>query len=427
MPFPALAMLLKLLLRVLPLISLLTACGSPEPAQDPTPDLVLADVTVVDGTGAAPREGQTIEITDGRISAIRSTSPADNPSIDVGGSFALPGLIDAHVHLPGDHSALKSTLDSMLHLGITSTREMGCCAPEYAEMRSRVDANKVTDLYGSAFWAGPPFLKSDLRWRDRLERYEEAGNVPWLLTVTDTTDLQAALRGARDSGVTGVKIYSNMKPPLVRSVAQTADDFDLRVWSHAAVFPTRPSTVVESGVDVISHAGFLIWEAVDELPETYNGGHPWNPFGPLAPYDSISPDNPEIASVLQTMREGEVILDPTISVMEYLSDEARAWTIEVTRLAHEMDVPICTGTDAASLFAEIEALVREVGLSPLEAVRSASLIGAAAIGIEEEVGSLEVGKVADIVVYPSDPINDIAVLRHPSHVIKGGQVVRPRP
>lgn len=411
-----------MLLPVMVLVVLATACGDSDSGRELEPDLVLTDVTVVDGTGSAPDPGRTIEVTGGRITSLRATVPEDSATVDVAGSFVVPGLIDTHVHLPAEQERIRVALDSLLDRGITSAREMACCAPDYAGFLSRVDSTELTRLYWSAFWAGPTYLRSDRRVRDR---YAEAGHVPWLLAVTDTTDLDAALRGARASGATGIKIYSDLEPSLVKTVVDAAQDTRLRVWSHAVVFPTRPSDVVESGVDVVSHAAFFVWEAADELPRTYNGGHPWNPFGPPAPYGTVAPDDPGIVAVLETMRDRGVILEPTISVMGYLSEEARAWAVDLTRLAHEMDIPISTGTDAALLSYEIEALVRDVGLRPLQAIMSATSVGAAAIGVEEDLGSIEVGKVADLVVYPVDPVEDITVLRRPSHVIKNGELVRP--
>jgi imidazolonepropionase-like amidohydrolase len=339
------------------------------------------------------------------------------------GSYVTPGLIDSHVHLPTDSALLRVALDSMLRIGITSAREMGCCAPTYAEMMSAPDSSRLTRLHWSAYWAGPTYMRDDLRVRDK---YAAAGHVPWLLAVTDTTDIESALAGARDSGATGIKIYSDIEPALLRTIVESANEAGMRVWSHAAVFPTKPSVVAASGVHVISHAAFLVWEGATRLPLTYNGDHPWNPFGPPAPYETVSPDDPAVMAVLETMRDRVVILDPTISLMALLSAESQAWAVDLTRRAHEMGIPIATGTDAALLFDEIEALVQSVGLSPLEAIASATSVGAAAIGIDDDLGSVEVGKVADLVVYRADPSTDITVLRRPLHVMRGGQVVRPR-
>lgn len=404
------------------ILAVVVGCAEPDSASAPRPEHVIARVAVIDGTGTPAKPGQTIEITNGRITAIRPTAPEDSATLDVAGSFVTPGLIDAHVHLPKDSALLGAALDSMLSLGITSTRQMSSL-PEYLQLLSDVDSSEFTRVYRSAYWAGPTYMRDDLRVR---EAYASAGRDPLLLAVTDTTDLEVALREARERGVTGIKIYSDLEPPLVRAVAASARDAGMRVWSHAVVFPTRPSVVAASGVHVISHAAFFVWEGERKLPPTYNGGHEWSPFGPPAPYGTVSHDDPAVVAVLETMRDRGVILDPTITLMSLLSEQSRTWAVKLTRLAHEMGVHIATGTDAALLFDEIEALVNDVGLTPLEALASATSVGAAAIGVDNDFGSLEVGKVADLVVYPADPSVDITVLRRPSHVIRGGRLVRPR-
>jgi imidazolonepropionase-like amidohydrolase len=403
--------------------AVIVSCAAPDSDSAPRPDQVLVGVTVIDGTGAAPRPDQTIEITGGRISAVRPTAPGDRATLDAAGSFVTPGLIDSHVHLPDEREPLGAALDSMLSLGITSSREMAS-SPPHSHFLSAADSIHYTRVYRSAYWAGPTYMRDDLRVRDA---YAAAGQVPWLLAVTDTVDIEAALRGARESGVTGIKTYSDIEPSLVNAIAASARAAGFRVWSHAAVFPSRPSDVVGSGVDVISHSAFFVWEGPDELPATYNGPHPWNPFGPPAPYATVSPDAPEVVAVLETMRDRGVILDPTITVMSLLDEEARAWAVELTRLAHQLGISIAAGTDWASIFDEIEALVDEVGLTPLEAIAAATSAGAAVLGVQEDFGSIEVGKVADLVVFPADPSVDVTALRSPSHVIRGGKLVRPRP
>ena len=163
------------------------------------------------------------------------------------------------------------------------------------------------------------------------------------------------------------------------------------------------------------------------MPDTYNGSHPFNPFGPPAPYESVSPDAPEVTAVLEIIRERGMILDATIATISgSVGEEASVWAVELTRRAHEMGIPISTGTDGPSLFDETEMLVESVGLTPLEVIASATSVGAAVIGVADDFGSVEVGKVADLVVYENDPSVDITVLRRPLFVIRGGKVVRPR-
>lgn len=407
------------------IVSVIAAGGACGAVPIGEPDQVLVDVTVIDGTGAAPKPGQTIEITDGRITALRSAMPGDSATLDMAGSFVMPGLIDAHVHLPRDRAELRTVLDSMLSVGITAAREMASTR-DHSQSDSAADSAEYTRVYRSAVWNGPPFMRDDPRARDI---YAEAGHVAWYLAVTDTTDLEAELQAVRESGVAGIKLTSDLDSSLIRDITTSARAAGLPVWSHAAIFPTRPSVVAASGVHVISHASFFVWEGAAEMPPSFIGSHPWSPFGPPAPYGIVAPDDPRVVAVLETMRDRGVILDPTVTLMALQSEEARAWAVDLTRLAHEMGVPIAAGTDSPSisLFDELEALVHEVGLSPLEALASATSVAAAAIGVGDEFGSIEVGKTADLAAYPADPSSDITALRRPSHVIRGGELVHPRP
>ena len=406
-------------------VFLLAACARPDSTPGPTPDLVLANVTVIDGLGSAPQPNQTIEVTAGRITSVRPALRDEVGTVDAAELFVTPGLIDSHKHIvERDMDGITRVLDSMLRAGITSAREMACCAADYAELSASADTAQFTRLYWSAFWAGPTFMRDDPRVQPT---YSSVGHASWLLAVTDTTDLDAALRGAREMGATGIKIYSDLPPALMTTIATSANNVGMRVWSHPVVFPTRPSVVAASGVHVISHAALFVWEGAAELPDTYNGSHPFNPFGPPAPYESVSPDAPEVTAVLEIMRERGMILDATIATISgSVGEEASVWAVELTRRAHEMGIPISTGTDGPSLFDETEMLVESVGLTPLEVIASATSVGAAVIGVADDFGSVEVGKVADLVVYENDPSADITVLRRPLFVIRGGKVVRPR-
>lgn len=401
------------------------ACARPESGAKSggLPDLVLTNVTVIDGLGGAPRAGQTIEIRDGIITAVRATTPADHATLEVAGSFVTPGLIDSHMHFnPLDPGVVRSALDSLLRLGVTTVREMACCAPDYAKLLAESDTAPLPRIYASAFWAGPAFMRDD----PRIREFPGVGRVPWALSVTDSTDLALALRGAKEGGATAIKIYSDLAPALVRRIATSAHGAGLRVWSHTTVFPTRPSEVVAADIDVVSHAALLVWEGAGKLPSHYDNPHPFNPFGPPAPYSSVSPRDPRVIQVLEAIRRRGIILDPTVVAMRTgVGDVAAHWAIEATRAAHEMGIPLTVGTDGISFFDEIETLVDSVGLTRLEALTSATSVGAAAIGVGAELGTVEAGKAADLVVYPSDPSADIRRLRKPSQVIRSGRVVRP--
>jgi imidazolonepropionase-like amidohydrolase len=401
-----------------------TACAGGEA---PPADLVLSNVTVIDGLGGPPIPGQTIEVRDGRISAVRPTQSGERSSLEVAGDFVIPGLIDSHVHLGQDAATLGTILDSLLRGGITSVREMACCADLYQPMGSRADSTPMPRIFYSAFWADPVFFAVD----PRVRSTPGAGTLPWFLGVTDSTDIPAAVRDARARGATGVKIYSNLPPRLVEAIATEGHRQGMRVWSHPAVFPTRPSQVVAAGVDVISHSALLVWEGADTLPSRYDAVPPWNPFGPPAPYATVAPDAPAVVRVLDAMRDRGVILDATVSTIAgAVSAEAFAWAVRVTALAHQMGIPIAAGTDRQhlvdgypALFAELEVLVRDVGLTPLEALTAATRTGARVLGMEDQLGTIAAGRVADLVVLRSDPSREIRNARDVAYVVKGGRLI----
>jgi imidazolonepropionase-like amidohydrolase len=192
--------------------------------------------------------------------------------------------------------------------------------------------------------------------------------------------------------------------------------------------------VVASGVDVVSHANLLVWEDARTMPNDYDRGHSFNPFGPPAPYATVPPDAPAVVRVLDAMRDRGVILDATVSTIRgAVSDTAFAWAVRVTALAHQKGVTIAAGTDREhfvdgypAVLAELEVLVKEVGLTPLEAITAATRTGARVVGLENQLGTVEEGKIADLVVLADDPSRDIRNLRGVVSVIKGGRMLARR-
>jgi imidazolonepropionase-like amidohydrolase len=413
---------------VLPAIVLLTACRQPA---EPPPDLVLANVTVIDGRGLAPIPNRTIEIRDGKISKVRAARDGESSGVPAAGRFVIPGLIDTHVHLDQDAATpLPQILDSLLRGGVTSIREMACCADLYQGLNSQAGSTRMPRLFYSALWAGPAFFTVD----PRISSTPHAGTLPWLLGVDHATNLVDSVRAARASGVTAIKIYSDLDEQLVTAITAEAHAQGLRVWSHPVIFPTRPSAVVAAGVDVISHAGLFVWEGAGTLPKDYDSGHPFNAFGPPAPYASVPPDSPAVLRVFDAMRARGTILDATVSTMrESVSEAAFAWAVQATKLARGKGIPISAGTDRdhfvdgrPAVLAELEVLVKDVGLTPLEAITAATRTGARVVGAEHTLGSIEEGKLADLLVLSSDPSIDIRHLRDVVAVIKGGRLAGAR-
>ncbi|MEO8452189.1 MAG: amidohydrolase family protein [Gemmatimonadota bacterium] len=411
----------------------LPAAGRAARAQAP---VLLANVTLIDGRGGPPAPNRSVLVRDGRIAAIgpasASTWPPEVRVEDLSGRFLLPGLIDTHVHLPPNRTQAEARLAFMFRAGITSARDMGGDAVVFREAAKAAKSPEVpmAQLYYVAFWAGLSFYQEDKRPFGSTEG-EVPGTVPWFQAVTLENNLDsAAIQGAR-LGVHALNLYSDMSLGTLRGAAAAGHRENLLVASGAAVFPNRPSAVIAAGVDNISHAALLVWEAADSMPLRFHTSGATN-FGPMGPYSTVSPEDPRIVRVLTEMHRRGTVLDATVSaIAKGISPAASDWTLRVTALAKQRGVAISTGTDHPqdpavdrypALFREIELLVSGAELTPLQAITAATRNGARAIGIEAERGTIEPGKIADMIVLDADPLRDIENLHRVAAVIKGGWV-----
>jgi len=240
--------------------------------------------------------------------------------------------------------------------------------------------------------------------------------------------LQRACESSIDAAI---KVYSDLPPEVVARIPAAAHANGLRVWSHLVVFPSRPSDVVRSGIDVISHATLFVWEGATTLPTTYHSGAHGD-FGPAAPYADVPVRSPAVLRVLEEMKRRGTMLDATVSTIPFsISETAAVWGYQLTALARSMGIPVVAGTDRdasqtadgyPTLFEELEALVDKCGFSALDAITTATLNGARALGIEKDFGTVEPGRMADLIVVRGDPAADIRNLRRVSYVIKSGRV-----
>lgn len=415
---------------------------------DGTAPFVLYNATLIDGTGTEPRPNVTVVIEDDLISKVTEgtdyEAPSDAEVMDLSNRFLLPGFIDAHVHLSNNPDP-EAELRTLLGAGVTTVRDMGGDARTLAVLArdAKIGAIRSPDIYYSAVVFGSSFLQ-DPRTR-RAAQGVEPGTAPWSRVVTPESDLEQVVAEAKGTGATGLKLYSAIEPKLVREIVREGHRQGLKVWSHATIFPSKPSDAAAAGVDVISHSGGLYAEARPDVPSNYTKGiTKWMPKQDFAAVDPSAPVYDELFAIMN--REG-TLLEPTLAIFRqersgeapeahkrHLAEAASRidfaafgeWACAATRAAHEAGVTIVAGTDSVPrrsipISAEMEALI-ECGLSPLEAIRAATLNGARAIGIEATHGSVEVGKTADLVILATDPLEDIGNAREVVSIVKSGRL-----
>jgi imidazolonepropionase-like amidohydrolase len=420
---------------------------------DPPPRVTLAltNATLIDGEGGRPRAGVTVLVAGARIVKVSESAKTKIPRgarvVDLAGRYLIPGLIDSHYHfMLGTRAAAVETVRRRFALlgGVTTVRDMAGDAVALGELAKEANADGAAEsprVYYAALLGGPTLLESDNRVTP-ISHGRKNGEAPWARSVRPDADIPKIIAEAKAAGVTAIKIYADLPAETVARLAREAHRQGLKVWSHFAVFPAKPSEVVEAGVDVVSHAVDLVWErekTYARFADVRYGGVDWK---------TVSIDDPAITRVLKLMRERGTMLDATTLVTHdrivgrqlrrAIAERTIAepelldrWLFAVVRRAHEMDIPVTAGTDIPewepghelpNIHDELELLVTRAGLTPLEAITAATLNGARSIGVEKSLGTIKAGKLADLVVLTADPTTDIHNTRKIEYVIKGGVV-----
>ncbi len=417
-------------------------------ASDTLAHIAFTNATVIDGTGAAPVAKQTIIVNRGVIEEMFETGSrklaVDVREIDVAGKFVIPGLIDSHVHVATDPAGGDANAPAMLRLallgGLTSVRDMAGDAivlRDLAMQSKRADSDSPRLFYASLM-AGPSFFTDP---RTKASAHGGTpGDIPWMKAITPSTDMKLAVRAAKSTGATAIKIYADLPADLVQKITTEAHRQGMKVWSHSTVFPATALDEVEAGVDVISHAIYLYWAAIPNPPMHYADRVP-----PRSAYDSVPPDGAAMQDLFAKMKAQNTVFDATLSILPRfeaatgasfgLVDPKRAaqWAYDVTRAAKIAGVTICAGTDGRlvgvrdsmpALHGEMELLVTRAGFTPLEAITAATLNSAMALGSASTLGSIAPGKMADLVVLDADPSADIRNTRRVAFVVRGGVIHR---
>lgn len=425
---------------------LLGACVPADAAPAQPPPTIYANATVIDGTGAPARTGMSIVVRGERIEAVVASAgyrpPDGAKQVDLRGRFVVPGLVNTHLHLatPPDRSLALALLRRSLYGGVTALRSMADDARAVADLAraARVGEIAAPDIVYPALFAGPTFFH-DPRVVAAAQG-ETAGRVPWLREVDARTDLAEAVTLARGSGARAIKIYANLDAAAVAGIAREAHRQGLLAWAHAAVFPASPLEVAEAGVDSMSHVCMIAYQG-QAMPGAY--------------HDRASVDESrfaqgipaEVDAVFARMRARGVVLDATNYVYETIERMraemppgegpptycTAALAERLTAAAQRAGVAISVGTDAYAppdeqlpeVHREMEILVTRGGMTPLQAIHAATAVGARAIGMEAQMGTLAPGKLANLLVVDADPLADIRALRGVVMVVKRG-VAYPR-
>jgi imidazolonepropionase-like amidohydrolase len=423
--------------------------GAPVPFGEPGEGAVAVyrRATIIDGTGGPARPSMTIVIDGSKIvlvapddevtaDQVPGGEDGDTQVYDLAGQFVIPGLIDSHQHIatPPNRAVAEATLRRHVYGGVTAIRIMADDLRQISDLARAARTGEIPgpDIHFAALMAGPSFFDDPRTWQ--VSKGETPGSVPWMQAITEATDLPLAVAMARGTHAVAVKIYADLPGPAVAAIAAEAHRQGIGAWAHAAVFPASPGEVIRAGVDSVSHVHLLAYEAAAAELSTYKEK-------PQVDYDRFGTgDDPLMESLFAQMRSRGTILDATASMWsrtheapadpegQERASRNSALSASLTAQAYRAGVPISTGTDYETapehpypaLHEEMAFLVKHCDIPAEQAIRCATLVGARSIGAEATMGTVESGKLANLVVLAEDPLADMANLGSVTLVVKRG-------
>jgi imidazolonepropionase-like amidohydrolase len=414
--------------------SLLTAVSNQTLAQNDAGVIILEGATVIDGTGDLPKPNTTIVLNGSRVAYVSSDTAnnynlnfsATKNAINLTGKYIIPGLFDMHAHVANvlknsyNQSESEYMLQMLLTHGVTTIRNPGGPTEQSVALRENVSDGKIV---------GPQiFTAGQLLNTPQIP-------VPFIeKQVITKQDIRQEVRTQAAAGVDYVKLYVGLTPELVQAAINEAHSNGIKVIGH--LYLTSWTNAANLGIDALTHgvpvSPFLLSEA-NQQKFLEAGDHPFNHFSWL---DLVDLNGPEINEMIKAVASNNIPVDPTLDIYEAMIKEEPQYqylwpkVLQLTKMLYDNGVTILSGTDipnfelvpGSSLHHELEILV-EAGIPPLEVIKIATRNGAQAIGIEEDVGTIEPGKQADMIVLSDNPIDEISNTKKIEAVINNGQLI----
>jgi imidazolonepropionase-like amidohydrolase len=399
--------------------------------------LAIVGGLLIDGTGSAPVPDSAVLIEKGRIIAAGPRSlvkiPRGATKIDARGKTILPGLWDMHAHFEQVEWG-----PIYLAAGATTVRDVG---NEFEFITA------VRDAIANGRGLGPRMLLAGI--------VDGSGPLSLGVERVDTPE-QAKMWTDRyhDANFQQMKIYSSVQLDELKVVAAEAHRLSMTVTGH---IPEGLNAYqgVDAGMDQINHIEYIQEIMYKPLPANASR------LDRLNAGANVDLDSPEAKKAIAFLVEHGTVVDPTLALFElYTANSAKPVAtfepglekvapelseelsfnapptsisptieklvqkdVQIVGALHRAGVPIVAGTDQAvpghSLHREIELYV-QAGFTPMEAIEAATIVPARAMGIDNEIGTVEAGKRADLIILGANPLDSIHNIRTVESVITNG-------
>lgn len=455
---------------VLALLLFLSFSTTSFPADPTSSDKALAIVggNLLDVRTGVQTEDVTLVIDENRI---REVGPSDRVAIPPTAEvivakdrWILPGFVEMHTHINGEEKLLL--LELFLANGVTSIRDVGGNVTELRLLREELEAGRVVGP--RLAFCGPILDGTPPLWPD-------------LSLVVDTPQqARSAVGFLADQGVDCIKVYNSITEHVLETIVEEARSRKLPVVGHVPRTMTM-TRAVELGLTGLEHVRIPGRELLTQEEAARIDGMPYAKRETLL-WQTFDLESSAMHQLVRFLAVSDVFLDPTLLVAEdtFVLDHSaqmahpdnrfiprklhEKWRVEWEELHERSDVmrvptelkeaalqsfdkrkgfvamsaragvPIVAGTDGPlfgtllpgfGIHHELELLV-ESGLTNLQAIQAATITAARALGWDNDLGSIERGKYADVVIVNGDPLADISNTRNIHMVIKDGLVYEPR-
>lgn len=333
----------------------------------------------------------------------------------------LPGLIDSHFHIDGSEDLPSIFLQN----GVTSIRDPGLWIEAYDQVRKSGKQNPRLFLSGPHLDGTPPAYPNDA------------------YVVRDDAEAVQQVNEAADQGSTVIKVYFRTPPGMIKAIADAAHKRGIPVTAHLEI--TEAKQAIEAGLDGIEHiTSFGLSLTPKREAEKYRQGmladNNYRKMGRYVSWAAIDLKSPVVDSLTRFLVRKGTFISPTLAIFEYQAETDTIDSIKLkgfdkmmkfTAILQKGGVNIVVGSHSMVPYAkkgwayqrEMELFV-ESGISNAAVIHAATMVNARFFRIENQLGSIEKGKLADLILVKGNPLEDIKVMRNIEKVMINGVFVR---
>ena len=448
--------------------------GAPAQRQPVARPIVIEGATLIDGTGKPPIPRAVIIINGDRIATVGTEGSVRYPQgaevIRAQGQYVIPGLFESHTHYPEWAGEL------FLAYGITSVTDLGNSTEWIAALKklfAKGDVKMPRIFSTGEFLGAPPNVSRGLR--------GDGSENPYMTYVADVDQARSAARHVIDMGMDALKLWQNLSPDQIRAIVSEAQTAHLPVTGHAF----NAEEAAELGYNRIEHTHGLHNAAIldPEKRRAYAEGRAFSAslletkyfdhiiqtlvsrgvyYDPLLVYEykALSkhskefyeearalmsnpalryipaPDRQAMVEMYTTVREtglgvfmGPISKAPPERLAEYQQGYRKDQ--EFVRRFAQAGGKLCAGTDSPGLIPGLSVhqemeMLAEAGVPPMEVLLSATRYPAEFLRKSDQLGTVEPGKLADMVILDANPLEDISNTQKIRYVLLGGKLVDTR-